>query len=145
VIVGDGPLMEEMTGLAKRLGLIAEIDFLGFRSNSLSILRQMDCLLLTSDHEGLPMVVLEALALGVPTVAHSVGGLPEVLEGIAGNRLVTDHTPGGYARAIQELTGPESRGCERRCGPPARFEMSATAQAYAALYHELLGRPPVRY
>jgi glycosyltransferase involved in cell wall biosynthesis len=140
VIVGDGPLMEEMTGLAKRLGLIAEIDFLGFRSNSLSILRQMDCLLLTSDHEGLPMVALEALALGVPIVAHAVGGLPEALEGIAGNQLVTEHTPAGYATAIAAVTRlarPDTRG-ERHCQLPARYAISTSAQSYADMYRDLL-------
>jgi len=141
VVIGDGPLLPRMRELADQLGIAPHVDFLGFQGNSLAILRQMDCLALTSDHEGLPMVVLEALALGVPIVAHAVGGLPEVLEGIAGQRLVTDHTPEGYARAIAELA--ESTGAP----PPARqgllpphFEISRTAQAYATLYRDLLAR-----
>jgi glycosyltransferase involved in cell wall biosynthesis len=141
VVVGDGPLLGDMHALASRLGIAAYVDFLGFQANSLSILAQMDCLALTSDHEGLPMVVLEALALGLHIVAHAVGGLPEVLDGIAGQRLVTQHTPQGYAKAITELAAekpsPEPS-ARRECLLPERFEISRTAQAYAQLYGDLL-------
>jgi glycosyltransferase involved in cell wall biosynthesis len=145
VVVGDGPLLSEMRTLATRLGVAAEVDFLGFQSNSLAILRQMDCLVLTSDHEGLPMVVLEALALGVPMVAHAVGGLPEVLDGVAGQRLVTEHTAEGYAKAITELSSAPSP-MSRKCLLPDRLEISQTAAAYVGLYRDLLAgtrsRPP---
>lgn len=140
VVVGSGPLLQQMTELAGRLDLTNDVDFLGFRSDSPSVLTQMDCLVLTSDHEGLPMVALEALALGVPIVAHSVGGLPEALEGIAGHQLVSEHTPEGYATAIAAVTRlarSDSRG-ERHCQLPARFAISTTAQSYADMYRGLL-------
>jgi L-malate glycosyltransferase len=147
VIVGDGPLLGEMRALADRLGIAREVDFLGFQSNSLSILKQMDCLVVSSDHEGLPMVVLEALSLGVPIVAHAVGGLPEVLEGVTGQWLVTQHTAQGYATAIAELAAAEPAAREpaegprtRACQLPADFEISHTAAAYAALYRDLLAK-----
>lgn len=146
VVVGDGPLLAEASGAAARLGLAGEVDFLGFQRNSLAILKQMDCLVMTSDHEGLPMVVLEALCLGVPIVAHAVGGLPEVLEGIPGHRLVSQHTPGAYAAAIAEvadLARDRSRGGQRSLLPP-RFEISSTAEQYAKLYRDLLGGPALR-
>lgn len=137
VIIGDGPLRGELTARSQQLGLTDEVDFLGFQSNSLSILRQMDCLALTSDHEGLPMVLLEALALGVPVVAHAVGGLSEVLANVPGQKLVTDHSPEGYAAALRELvvTDPVTRPSLL----PARFEISGTAAQYAALYRKLAG------
>jgi glycosyltransferase involved in cell wall biosynthesis len=154
VVVGDGPLLGEMRALADRLGVAQEVDFLGFQSNSLSILKQMDCLVVSSDHEGLPMVVLEALSLGVPVVAHAVGGMPEVLEGVPGQRLVTQHTAQGYATAIAELaaterlareppagaTEPLEKPRRRECRLPADFEISHTAAAYAALYRDLLAK-----
>ncbi|HEY0342706.1 MAG TPA: glycosyltransferase [Steroidobacteraceae bacterium] len=142
VVVGDGPLLGAMRELASTLGVAPEVDFLGFQNNSLSILKQMDCLVVSSDHEGLPMVVLEALSLGVPVVAHAVGGMPEVLAGVPGQRLVTQHTARGYATAIAELAagalpyGPGSRECQL----PADFEISNTAATYAALYRELLAK-----
>jgi L-malate glycosyltransferase len=140
VVIGSGPLLQQMTELAGRLDLTNDVDFLGFQNNSLSVLAQMDCLVVTSDHEGLPMVALEALALGVPIVAHAVGGLPEALEGIAGNQLVTEHTPAGYATAIAAVTRlarPDTRG-ERHCQLPARYAISASAQSYADMYRDLL-------
>lgn len=152
VVVGDGPLLGEMRALAERLGIASEVDFLGFQSNSLSILKQMDCLVVSSDHEGLPMVVLEALSLGVPVVAHAVGGLPEVLEKVPGQRLVTQHTAEGYATAVAELAATAPVATEpgaaatvaprrsRECQLPADFEISHTAAAYAALYRDLLAK-----
>ena len=88
------------------------------------------------------MVVLEALSLGVPVVAHAVGGMPEVLEGIPGQRLVTQHTAQGYATAIAELaaTEPLENPPRRECRLPADFEISHTAAAYAALYRDLLAK-----
>jgi glycosyltransferase involved in cell wall biosynthesis len=100
----------------------------------------MDCLALTSDNEGLPMVLLEALTLGVPVVAHAVGGLPEVLAGVTGQRLVSEHTAAGYAEAIAGLVGhrpPEDRLQERQSLLPPRFEISGTAGQYADLYRRL--------
>jgi L-malate glycosyltransferase len=140
VVVGDGPLREAMTALAERLDIRDDVDFLGFQGNSLGILKQMDCLALTSDNEGLPMVLLEALTLGVPVVAHAVGGLPEVLAGVAGQRLVSEHTAAGYAEAIAGLVGhrpPEDRLQERQSLLPPRFEISGTAGQYADLYRRL--------
>jgi glycosyltransferase involved in cell wall biosynthesis len=140
VVVGDGPLRDEMTALAQRLDILGDVDFLGFQGNSLGILKQMDCLALTSDNEGLPMVLLEALTLGVPVVAHAVGGLPEVLAGVPGQRLVTEHTPAGYAAAISGLVDknrPEERPQERQSLLPPRFEISGTASQYADLYRRL--------
>jgi L-malate glycosyltransferase len=138
-VVGDGPLRAGLSDLAGRLGLSASVDFLGFQANSLPILKQLSCLAITSDHEGLPMVVLEALALGVPIAAHAVGGLPETLAGIPGQRLVTDHSPAGYAAAIAALAESSSAG-ERPSMLPARFEISSTARQYVDLYRRLLAQ-----
>ena len=138
-VIGDGPLRTGLSDLAGRLGLAGSVDFLGFQANSLPILKQMSCLAITSDHEGLPMVVLEALALGVPIAAHAVGGLPETLAGIPGQRLVSDHSPAGYAAAIAALGDGGGPG-ERSSLLPARFEISSTARQYVDLYRRLLAQ-----
>jgi glycosyltransferase involved in cell wall biosynthesis len=138
-VVGDGPLRTGLSELAGRLGIADRVDFLGFQANSLPILQQMSCLAITSDHEGLPMVVLEALALGVPIAAHAVGGLPETLAGIPGQSLVSDHSPAGYAAAIAALADGGGAG-ERRSLLPARFEISSTARQYVDLYRRLLAQ-----
>jgi glycosyltransferase involved in cell wall biosynthesis len=55
-----------------------------------------------SDHEGTPMLALEALALGIPLVAHNTGGLKNILAEHQ-ELLITNHTPQGYADGLQKL------------------------------------------
>jgi glycosyltransferase involved in cell wall biosynthesis len=144
VAVGDGPLHGECVELARQLGIADRVDFPGFQPNSLPIIRQMSCIVLTSDHEGLPMVVLEALALGVPVVAPKVGGLPEVLAGIPQCRLVSARTPAGFAEAILEvLSARRAQGTPtgQPVGSllPVRYDIETASAAYASLYRELSG------
>ena len=74
-IFGDGPLRDNITTLSKILDLDHRVFMMGFRPNIAAYLSKMDYLLITSDHEGLPMNLLEALGLRIPVVAHAVGAL----------------------------------------------------------------------
>ncbi|WP_372997859.1 glycosyltransferase family 4 protein [Marinobacter sp.] len=103
VIIGDGPLRSELERLASNLGVKDHIDFLGFIDPAAEEMSTLDVLLMTSDHEGLPMTLLEAMALSVPIVAHKTGGIPELLNDGDCGSLVTDHTSSGYASAVKEL------------------------------------------
>jgi glycosyltransferase involved in cell wall biosynthesis len=80
VIVGDGPMREDLQAEVDAAGLHDAVRFLGMRSDVPRILGLIDVLVLTSDWEGLPNVVLEAQAAGVPVVATSVGGVPELID-----------------------------------------------------------------
>ena len=98
---------------------------------------------MTSDHEGLPMIVLEAMALRVPVVSHAVGAIPALLdEGRAGTLLPTQ-SPESFARAIAEslrdpvATADRTTLARRRL--VARYSADRTAADYAAIYHEMLG------
>lgn len=77
--------------------------FLGERDDIYDVLRAMDLLLITSDHEGLPTVLLEALALGVPVVARNVGGIGEVISDSVSGRLVNSADAGTIASASLPL------------------------------------------
>jgi glycosyltransferase involved in cell wall biosynthesis len=141
VVVGDGPLREAMQVLAGNSGLATQVEFLGFQSDVLPILRSLDLLLMCSDHEGLPMVVLEALTLGVPVVAHATGGLPEVLSEGTSHRLVTRHEPQAYAEAVRELTAHlPARRDARASLLPHRYEIGDSAARYRSLYQSLWER-----
>ena len=73
-------------------------------------LADLDILLLTSDHEGLPMILLEAMVLKTAVIAHAVGGIPTVLNQGECGVLVSDHQPSAYADAIYQLIkNPENR------------------------------------
>jgi len=72
VIAGDGPLREPLQTLARQYGLAHEAVFLGHRSDSNNILGLMDLFVMPSLSEGIPLVLLEALALARPVVATAV-------------------------------------------------------------------------
>jgi len=80
IIAGDGPLRKslEKKSLENRSGK-AEISFLGEQKEMSEIYRRSDLLVLTSEFEGTPNVILEAMAHGLPVVAANVGGVPEIV------------------------------------------------------------------
>ncbi|MBF8964225.1 glycosyltransferase family 4 protein [Pontibacter sp. FD36] len=79
-IVGDGVLREESEQLAQKLELTDAVRFWGYQSKVGDFIAASDILMLSSDTEGLPGVVLEAGFFGVPTVSTNVGGIKECLE-----------------------------------------------------------------
>src|SRR5690606_288992 len=99
-IVGDGPEADRCRVLIEVLGLKGNVHMLGFRPDATAVLAAMDLLLITSDHEGLPMVLLEAMSVGVPVVASAVGGIPAVLDHGRYGRLVNDQQPQRYAESV---------------------------------------------
>lgn len=85
LIVGSGPQRGELEALVKVLGLENETNILSWRRDIETILTLTDIFVLTSIREGLPNVVLEAMAAGKPVVASDVGGTPEaVVHGVTG-------------------------------------------------------------
>lgn len=78
VLIGDGPERAALEGQAAALGT-ARVKFAGMLPNAARLVRAFDVICLPSRTEGTPMVLLEALAAGVPAVAFSVGGIPDVL------------------------------------------------------------------
>jgi len=80
VIAGDGPLEHDLKALASRLGIDGACRFPGARRDIHDVMSAMDIFVLPSLNEGLPMAVLEAMALAKPVVVSRVGGLPEVIQ-----------------------------------------------------------------
>jgi glycosyltransferase involved in cell wall biosynthesis len=101
LIVGDGPLMSELTLLARTLGIANDVIFVGHRDDVYDLINCMDIFVLPSLHEGIPMVLLEALALGKPVIASSVGGVPEVVSHGKTGLLVK---PGSAKELVQSMT-----------------------------------------
>jgi glycosyltransferase involved in cell wall biosynthesis len=127
-VVGEGPLAAELQGLADRLGLQERVTFHGFRSDALALLADVDALVFTSDHEGTPMAALEAIAIGVPVVARAVGGLPELLSGVTGCRLVEGGEPAAFAAAVRAVL---------EAGEHPQLPERYNIRRCAALYREL--------
>lgn len=102
LIVGDGPLRDPLESAARREGLEGVVTFLGERRDISELLRAMDMAVLSSETEGVPIVLLEAMSTGVPCVATAVGGVPELIDQTDG-RLVRPRDPQALAAAMLEL------------------------------------------
>jgi len=102
-IFGDGPLHSELVALSQRLNTGTILHFEGHSENMQQELANLDILLITSDHEGLPMILLEAMALKTAVIAHAVGGIPTVLAQGKCGALVTEQQASAYTDAIYQL------------------------------------------
>jgi glycosyltransferase involved in cell wall biosynthesis len=107
VIFGDGACKAALQQQIATLELNGTVTLAGFRSDLDRYVPQLDMLVLPSHTEGLPNVVLEACAAGVPVVATSVGGTPEVIEDGVSGLLVPPGDPVSLASAICEMLGDE--------------------------------------
>ena len=141
-IFGDGPLRDDIASLSKTLGLDQRVFMMGFQSNIAAFLSKMDFLLITSDHEGLPMNLLEALGLRIPVIAHAVGGIPVVLDYGRCGVLVSENTAENYAVAIRHclsnsdlLAQLVENGYQQLVD---RYTSKHTASIYGQIYLEML-------
>jgi glycosyltransferase involved in cell wall biosynthesis len=104
LVVGDGPLRAELESQARELGLgDGKVRFCGVVPDAGTWYRDADIMLLTSDREGTPNVVLEAMAFGLPVVATRVGGLPAVVFESETGYLVDREDEAGLADAVLDL------------------------------------------
>lgn len=101
-VIGEGNLRAKMERKAQQVGLSEFIQFHGHRTDMASCIQSLDIIIMCSDHEGTPMTALEAMALGTPVVAHNTGGLKDILRDYP-DLLVSDHSPRGYAKTVNNL------------------------------------------
>lgn len=102
-IIGTGLLEADLLAHVDELEIADSIYFAGQRSNPYPALKRADLFVLPSVHEGQPIVVLEAMTLGVPIAAAFTPGTAELLE--SGYGLIIDHRPEGLARDISRILG----------------------------------------
>jgi glycosyltransferase involved in cell wall biosynthesis len=140
-ILGDGPERDSLTRLASRLGVQDHAHFLGNRTDALACLSRMDMLLLASEHEGLPMVVLEALCLGLFPVVPPVGGLPELIREAGFGRITKSASAMHLAEAVLEWH-PTRGARDASSRLPGKWTIEASVQAHVELYRALLAGHP---
>ncbi len=141
VLFGDGPLRGEIERRVDRLGLRGKFVLAGFRTDLDRFLPHLDLMVLPSYTEGLPNVVLEAFAAGVPVVATAVGGTPEaVADGVSGY-LVPPGRPPELARRILDAVRDEPRrqemGRRGRVRVLREFSFESLAKSFERLFREL--------
>jgi len=144
LVVGDGECAAALQETAGALGVAAQVHFLGRRDDTPAIYPAMDVFVLPSLKEAFPMVLLEAMAAGVPIVATDVGDASYILERGACGTIVAPGDVSGLSRAIERsFAEPQTaralavtaRERVRRC-----FSSSAMGHRYRQLYSSILKR-----
>ncbi|MFQ5415138.1 MAG: glycosyltransferase, partial [Phycisphaerae bacterium] len=118
VIVGDGPLRAVLEAEARRLGIRERVSFVGHQSDVASWVRQSRVFVLTSDSEGLPLSVMEAMACGLPVVVSDVGDVRDIVEDGVNGYCVPRRDVEAFASRIVSLIGDGAE--RRRFGAAAR-------------------------
>lgn len=141
VLVGDGPLRQELEREAASLGLGTSAIFLGDRQDMSAVLASLDVAVNTSDSESLSNVILEAMAAGLSVVAYRVGGNSELLNSGRGALIPAGNEP-SFADAVQELLADSA--LRQQMGRDAlrfaqeNFSLDRVRQRYVELYVTLL-------
>jgi glycosyltransferase involved in cell wall biosynthesis len=141
VLVGDGPLRGRIQAAVDAAGLGAACTLAGERDDVQALLRQADLFWLTSDWEGLPNAVIEALACGLPVVATHVGGAGDLLEdGCEGFLVAPGDRDALVARSLEIFSDPALQ-ARMRAAARARaegFGIDAMVRATQAVYARAL-------
>lgn len=127
VIIGDGYLRDNLEQKVQDLNLDGYIKFYGYRKDIISVLASLDIFIMSSVKEGLPLALLEAMAAGLPIIATSVGGIPEVL-GAERGIIVPPAEPVRLAEAIIRLIDDTA----------LRLEYAKKARQYVVENHNCL-------
>jgi L-malate glycosyltransferase len=143
VIIGDGPLLAELKSYASSLGINHNVIFTGFRNDAKLIAGIFDIFALTSVHEGIPMVLLEAMSLGKPVVSTNVGGISEIIENGTNGILVTPGDERSFATACLNVLSDEN--LENRISLQAerdimgKYSLAASEAKTFELYKKVVG------
>jgi len=141
-LVGDGELWSVVKKLVAEKGLQPQVSFLGIRTDVPELLNWCDIFVLSSDWEGLPLTVLEAMAAGRAVISTSVGGVPELVEDGVNGILVPLGDAKALAQAFLRLANkPELCRCMGREGQKRAYEcfdIIRCTREYEALYLNLL-------
>lgn len=140
VVVGDGELRQEIQCQIDREGLEESVRLLGWRRDVPAIMAAMDVFVLMSAHEGLGLVVLEAMAAGVPVVSTRVDGCIEIIKetraGVLVGRGDTEEGAAAVVRLLNDRGRLERMGARARKGV-ARWNFNAMCERYKEVYWEV--------
>jgi len=145
LLVGDGPLRQELEQQAAALGIGDRTHFVGYRADVGPVYAALDAVALTSANEGTPVAVIEALAAGVPAVATDVGGVSDVVPDGKAGFLVPPGDVDAVAGRLAELAG--SAELRRRLGQGGadwvrdRYSVPRLVSDMDELYRTLLESP----
>ena len=139
VIAGDGPEREPLNALASSLGVASRVHFIGHLEDPWTLYRRCDAVIIPSRSEGLPNVLLEAIAADLPVIATRVGAIPDVIGTSAAAALVPPDDVEALANAIETcLTEPaDPAGAEDRATLRAAYSLERRVAAHLEIYRAL--------
>ena len=142
IMLGEGSLQEQLAAYIRQHGLERRVHLLGKRNEVPECLAASDVFVLSSNWEGNPLAVIEAMAAGLPVVATAVGGVPELVESGQQGILVPPGDCAAFANAMRILLDdPGTRAAmanAARARAIALFDVDRMAQGYAHFYRKAL-------
>jgi len=139
VVAGDGPEREALTARVATLGLGHRVDFLGQVADPWTVYRRVECVVLPSRSEGLPNVLLEAIAADRAVVATTVGAVPSVIGSSAAAILVPPDDAGALAVAMRQARerGGSAEASRARSAIASEYSLERRVAAHLAIYESL--------
>lgn len=158
IIAGDGPSRPDLEAFAGKLGLFGQVRFLGFIEDMVSFYEALDVFALSSFSEGMPLALIEAMAVGAPVVATRTGGVEEIVAGRSGEaedmvipdagRVVAPGDPEAMAACIRDalLYPEESRifADRARLYVKENFSLEDMVRKTERVYEEVLTCPDLK-
>lgn len=149
LIVGDGPRRAAHERFCYKLGVGDRVHFLGRRDDVPTLLHSLDLLWLASEYEGMPNVVMEAMAAGLPVVASDISGNRDLIVTGETGYLVRTGDRAAYAkyadRILSDAALAERLGAAGRERMQKNFSIEQMIDRYVRLYREVLAGPSLRF
>jgi glycosyltransferase involved in cell wall biosynthesis len=137
--VGDGEEHAALAAYARDLGIDGRVFFAGYRRDALAILAAADVLAVTSNKEGLPIVILEAMAVGCPIITTAVGAIPQVLSAKSAWIIPVDDDVAlvrALREALSETLPARGRAAEAKSVFLKSYERDVMGRRYLELYKQ---------
>ncbi|UCE67740.1 MAG: glycosyltransferase [Candidatus Zixiibacteriota bacterium] len=144
LLVGDGPIKMKLENKAREMNLENKVIFSGFRDDIIDIINCFDIFVISSHNEGIPMVLLEAMAMKKPIVATAVGGINEIIENDVSGLLVAPGDARSLAdsciKIFNDLDQREKLGIEAKNRIEVEFTVDIQKNRMLKLYQEIMNR-----
>jgi glycosyltransferase involved in cell wall biosynthesis len=141
IVAGEGPQLHSLKELTKQYGINDKFHFIGFRSDAIHILRLLDIFVLCSIDEGLPIVLLEAMSVGVPVITTNVGEIPFVVQEDYNGLLINKNDTKSLAENIEKLLFDKNLSeklvSNAKKTVSSQFSISNMCNKYMAIYDSL--------
>lgn len=142
LICGRGPELENLTTLAKSLGVESQIHFLGFRTDVKELLQIADVFVFSTLQEGLPRSLMEAMSVGIPCVVSKIRGNVDLVEDGVNGFLCGTNDSDGFAEAIKKLTEDEAlrnRMKEENLKKICDYDVAVVSEEIEKIYGVVIG------